>query len=75
MFPLVVNRRQLVRGGGSNHNRLPGLYLGLGVKSVKNRGTNENGKEESDYIHADTEKEGLQAADCVKGSSIHWILD
>jgi hypothetical protein len=72
----VIHRRKLVGSGGGYNGGLFGSFcLRLCVKGVKNRGTNENGEEEGDYIHADTEKEGLPAADCVKSSSIHWILD
>jgi hypothetical protein len=76
LFCLVVHRRQLVAGRRGNYGSLFGSFcLGLRVKSVEDGGANKNGKEEGDYVHANTEKEGLQAADCVKSSSIHWILD
>jgi hypothetical protein len=60
---------------GIDHDCLLGFCLRFGIKGVKNRGTNENGEKEGDNVHANTKKEGLPAADCVKSSSIHWILD
>jgi hypothetical protein len=70
-----VHRRQLLFRRAGHHDLLGRLCLGSGIKSIKNRGTNEDGKEEGDYVHSDTEKEGLPAANRVKSSSIHWILD
>jgi hypothetical protein len=71
----VANRRQLLSRGRSHHNLLGCFCLRLGIKSVKNGGANKNGEKEGDYIHTNTKKEGLPAADCVKGRAIHWILD
>jgi len=73
--PLRVNRCQLLSCSTGHHGLLGCFGLRLGVKSIKNGGTNKNGEKEGDNIHANTKKEGLPAADCVKGSSIHWILD
>ncbi|WP_188937461.1 hypothetical protein [Puia dinghuensis] len=72
---LVVNRRQLMLRRSGYHNLLGCFCLRLGIKGVENGRTNKNGEEEGDNVHAYTEKEGLPAADCVKSSSIHWILD
>jgi hypothetical protein len=74
-FPLVVNRCQLLGGSAGYDGLLGSSCLRPGIKDIKNRGTNENGEKEGDNIHADTEKERLPAADCVEGSSFHWILD
>jgi hypothetical protein len=72
----VVHRRQLVRGDRSNYSRFLGSFcLRLRVERIEDGGTNENGEKQGDYIHAYAEKKALQAADCVKSSSIHWILD
>jgi hypothetical protein len=62
-------------GSAYNDDLLGCFSLRLGIEGVKNGGTDKNGEEEGDNIHADAEKEGLPAADCVKSSAIHWILD
>jgi hypothetical protein len=76
MFPLMAHRRQLVCGDRSDHSRFLGSFcLRFRVEGVEDGGTNENGEKEGDNIHTDAEKEGLPAANCVKGCAIHWILD
>jgi hypothetical protein len=73
----MIYRSQLLFGSrlGLNDRRFLAIPGRFRIDHIKNRGTNKNGEEESDYIHADTEKEILPAADCVEGCSFHWILD
>jgi hypothetical protein len=47
----------------------------LSIKSIKDRGANKDGEKEGNDIHSGTEEKRLPAADCVKGSAIHWISD
>lgn len=73
----MIYRSQLLFGSrlGLNNRRFLAIPGRLRIEHIKNRGTNKNGEEKSDYIHTDTEKEILPAADCVEGCSFHWILD
>ena len=72
---LAVYRYHLLFSSG-NHGRSFGSFSRrFGVKRVKNRGANENGKEEGYNVHTCAEQEGLPAADGVKSRAIHWILD
>lgn len=68
---LMVYRRQLLLCRNYQGCFLSLLSGGFSIKSVKNRGANKDGKKQGYYIHADTEKEGLPAADCVKGCPFH----
>jgi hypothetical protein len=74
-FPtLVGNGRQLMVAGRSRYVD-SGLFTlfsrGLGIQCIKNRGANKDGEKEGNYIHADTEQEGLPAADGVKCLAFH----
>jgi hypothetical protein len=72
---LWINGYQLLFGS-SHQGRLFGCFgRRLGIKSIEDRGANKDGKKESHDVHSGTEEKRLPAADCVKGSAIHWILD
>jgi hypothetical protein len=74
MLRLAVDGYQLLLCR-SNHGRPFGCFSrGFGVERVKDRGANENGKEEGHNVHSCAEQEGLPAANGVKSGSIHWIL-
>jgi hypothetical protein len=74
-MPLAIHSHHLLFRR-RDHGRFFGtMGRRLGVKGVKNRGANENGKEKGYNVHTCAEQEGLPAADCVKSSSVHWILD
>ncbi|WP_431211329.1 hypothetical protein ACQ86N_36425 [Puia sp. P3] len=63
------------RPGRANNSRFLGSFSRrLRIEGIENGGTDKNGEKQSDYIHADTKKERLPAADRVESSSIHWIL-
>lgn len=73
---LMIYRSQLLFESGLGLSNRRFFVVGrFRIDHIKNRGTNKNGEEESDYIHTDTEKKILPAADCVEGCSFHWILD
>ena len=64
---LRINGYQLLFGG-SNQRCLFGCFSRrFGVKGVKNRGANKDGKKEGDNVHSGAKKKRLPAADCVKG--------
>jgi hypothetical protein len=71
----MTHRRQLRPCRAHNSRFFSRFCSRLRIKSVKEGGTNKNGEKQRDYIHANTEEEGLPAANCVKGCSFHWILD
>jgi len=70
----MPDRRQLRPRRADNGRLLSRFSRRLRIESIENGGTDENGEKQSDYIHADTKKERLPAADRVESSSIHWIL-
>ena len=64
---------QLLVAGSRGDNRFSSFFpCGVGtVQRIKDRGANKDGEEQGYYIHTDTEKEGLPAANSGKGCSFH----
>jgi hypothetical protein len=71
---LPVDGYQRLFGCGNHSGSFGCFSRRFGVERVKDRGTNENGKEKGYNVHSCAEQEGLPAADGVKSGSIHWIL-
>ena len=71
---LVGYSSQLMITGRSRYDNscLFALFpRGLRIQCIKDRGANKDGEKEGNYIHTDTEQEGLPAADGVKCRAFH----
>src|ERR1700761_556526 len=78
---IIFSRSLRIRGyqvlpGSTDHSRFFGCFgRRLGVKSIEDRGTNEDREKEGDNVHSSAKEEGLPATDGIKSRAIHWILD
>jgi hypothetical protein len=66
--PVLINRRQLLHLGSARYSCLLNrLGSRSRINNIENRGTNEDRKEEGDYIHAYAEEQRLPATDSIEG--------
>jgi hypothetical protein len=66
--PVLINRRQLLHLGSARYSCLLNrLGSRSRIDNIEDGRTNEDRKEEGDYIHTNTEEQWLPATDCIEG--------